>query len=124
MSQSRIPFRRHSVSCEGVLSEMRAASPEAVLGLETSGNMIGDWDTDRLAQVISNLVGNAIQHGEGMPITLTAQEEEGDAVTLAVHNGGQPDSRGRDALHLRAAQTWAAHGRRHRQLLFKAGLAV
>jgi signal transduction histidine kinase len=51
--------------------------------------MIGDWDSDRLAQVISNLLGNAIQHGGGTPITLTAQEE-GDAVTLAVHNGGQP----------------------------------
>lgn len=34
-------------------------------------------------------MGNAIQHGDGSPITLTA-EEEGDAVTLAVHNGGAP----------------------------------
>jgi hypothetical protein len=32
---------------------------------------------------------NAIQHGGGTPITLTAQEE-GDEVAVAVHNGGQP----------------------------------
>jgi phosphoserine phosphatase RsbU/P len=39
--------------------------------------------------VVSNLVGNAIEHGDGKPISLTAQDE-GDAVTLAVHNGGAP----------------------------------
>jgi two-component sensor histidine kinase len=49
----------------------------------------GAWDVDRLAQVVSNLVGNAIQHGDGTPITLTGQEQ-GDSVTLAVHNGGSP----------------------------------
>ena len=38
---------------------------------------------------MSNLVGNAIQHGGGTPVTLTAQED-GDEVTLAVHNGGPP----------------------------------
>jgi signal transduction histidine kinase len=39
--------------------------------------------------VVSNLVGNAIQHGEGTPITLTAAPN-GDRVTLEVHNGGAP----------------------------------
>lgn len=36
---------------------------------------------DRLALVVSNLVGNAIQHGSGTPITLTAHEQR-DSVTL------------------------------------------
>jgi signal transduction histidine kinase len=73
--------------CEDVLLESRAARPDAVLRLETRGDLVGNWDPDRLAQVVSNLVGNALQHGEGTPVTLTA-EEEGDGVTLAVHNGG------------------------------------
>jgi phosphoserine phosphatase RsbU/P len=38
---------------------------------------------------VSNLVGNALQHGDGTPITLTAAQN-GDAVTLEVHNGGAP----------------------------------
>jgi len=75
--------------CEEVVLESRAAHPEAVLQLTTRGNLVGDWDADRLAQVVSNLVGNAIQHGAGTPVTLRA-EEEGDAVTLVVHNGGAP----------------------------------
>lgn len=86
-----IPLKRRSTNlqqvCEEALIEIRAGHPDAVLRLQANGDLRGKWDTDRLAQVISNLVGNAIQYGSGTPITLTAQEE-GDSVTLAVHNGG------------------------------------
>ena len=75
--------------CEEAILESGAANPEAVLRLQTSGNLVGNWDADRLAQVVSNLVVNAIQHGHGTPVTLTAVEE-GDAVTLEVHNSGVP----------------------------------
>jgi signal transduction histidine kinase len=73
--------------CEEVMLEMHAAYPEAVLRLERSGNLTGDWDADRLAQLVSNLVGNAIQHGNGTTIVLKAGEK-GDRVSLAVHNHG------------------------------------
>ena len=69
--------------------ESSAARPDAELRFTTNGNLVGNWDADRLAQVISNLVVNAIQHGQGTPVTLTAMEE-GDAVTVEVHNGGVP----------------------------------
>ena len=54
-----------------------------------SGDLRGEWDADRLVQVVSDLVGNAIQHGGGTPVTLTGQEQ-GGSVALAVHNGGPP----------------------------------
>ncbi len=38
---------------------------------------------------MSNLVGNAIQHDGGTPVTLTGQDQS-DSVKLAVHNGGAP----------------------------------
>ena len=69
--------------------ECGAARPDAELRFATNGNLVGNWDADRLTQVISNLVVNAIQHGQGTPVTLTAVEE-GDAVTVEVHNGGVP----------------------------------
>jgi signal transduction histidine kinase len=88
-----IPLNRQKADlrqiCEAVMEEVQTTSPESVLRLEMSDSLIGDWDRDRLAQVISNLLGNAIQHGGGTPITLTVQEE-GDEVTVAVHNGGEP----------------------------------
>jgi len=75
--------------CEEALIEIRAGQPDADVRLEATGNLRGEWDADRLAQVVSNLVGNATQHGEGTPVTLTAHED-GELVTLAVHNGGAP----------------------------------
>lgn len=75
--------------CEEALIEIRAGHPDAVLRWEGSGDLRGEWDADRLTQVASNLVGNAIQHGGGTPITLSGREH-GDSVTLTVHNGGSP----------------------------------
>jgi signal transduction histidine kinase len=49
----------------------------------------GRWDADRLAQVVSNLVGNAIEHGGKTPVTVVASEE-GERVRLTVHNDGDP----------------------------------
>lgn len=75
--------------CEDVVTECQAAHPEAVIGFEARGNLAGRWDADRMTQVVSNLLGNAIQHGEGTPVTLVAKEED-KAITLAVHNQGKP----------------------------------
>jgi signal transduction histidine kinase len=69
--------------------EIRAGQPDAVVRLQAGGDLRGEWDSDRLAQVVSNLVGNAIQHGGKTPVTLTAHGDD-DSVTLAVHNGGPP----------------------------------
>ena len=73
-----IPLNRRPADlqqvCEEAMIEIRAGQPDAVVRLEASGDLRGEWDADRLAQVVSNLVGNAIQHGGGTPVTLTAQE--------------------------------------------------
>ncbi len=73
--------------CEEAMIEIRAGQPEAVVRLQADGDLRGEWDTDRLAQLVSNLIGNGIQHGEGTPVTITAHGN-GDSVTLGFHNGG------------------------------------
>jgi hypothetical protein len=88
-----IPLKRRPADlqqvCEEAIMEIRAGQPDAVLRWQGSGDLRGEWDADRLAQVVSNLIGNAIQHGGGTPITLTGQQD-GDSVTLGIHNGGPP----------------------------------
>ncbi|MGZ4211318.1 MAG: sensor histidine kinase, partial [Actinomycetota bacterium] len=56
--------------------------------VETRGDLVGVWDRERIAQLVSNLVGNAIQHGRD-PITVSV---EGDAsnVVLRVASRGDP----------------------------------
>ena len=75
--------------CEEVVLEIQATHPEAVVRFESRGDVTGHWDADRLAQLVSNLVGNAIEHGAEAPVTLVASEA-GERVRLTVHNNGDP----------------------------------
>ena len=56
--------------------------------MEATGDVSGEWDANRLAQAISNLVRNAITHGEG-EVRLRLQDA-GDGVEVHVHNRGEP----------------------------------
>ena len=74
----------------GIVNELRTAHPGRSIELECSPPVEGSWDRDRLEQVFSNLLGNAIHHGDaGGPVRIQAREEEG-AVRVDVHNLGSP----------------------------------
>jgi signal transduction histidine kinase len=73
-----------------VVDEVQLANPERRLVIECSGDGRGLWDADRLAQVITNLVNNAIHHSmEQGPVRVRTHGTHG-AVALAVHNLGPP----------------------------------
>ena len=68
------------------VEELRSAHPEADVRLSLASDIRGVWDPDRMSQVVSNLVGNAILHGAGPVIVdLTGSDV---AATLEVCNGG------------------------------------
>lgn len=57
--------------------------------LEVQGDTRGTWDADRLLQVVSNLVGNALKHGaEGSSVGIHLDGTDAMRVLLAVHNRG------------------------------------
>jgi signal transduction histidine kinase len=71
-----------------VVAEVRASSPGREIRAEFVGDLRGKWDRERLFQALTNLVGNAVQHGSaGAPVQLTARGAA-DTVTIAVHNDG------------------------------------
>ena len=71
-----------------VVVEIAASYPDSTVQAETGGDLTGEWDGDRLTQVLTNLVGNAVQHGTaGAPIKVSARGLA-DVVTLSVHNEG------------------------------------
>ena len=76
--------------CQMVISEIEGGHPNAVIRYTSQGDLRGEWDSGRLAQVLSNLVGNALQHGDAdKPIRVDAKGDVEDVV-VAVHNAGPP----------------------------------
>jgi signal transduction histidine kinase len=73
-----------------LIYEFRAAHPGRAIEFRTMGDLRGKWDSDRIRQAISNLIGNAIQHGSAeSPVTLSLRGEA-DKVFIEIHNGGAP----------------------------------
>jgi PAS domain S-box-containing protein len=74
--------------CTRVIEELKAANPQASIHLKVTGDVEGDWDGDRLLQVVSNLLANAVQHVEKAgDITLLVVGTE-STVELTTHNAG------------------------------------
>lgn len=67
--------------CENVVRELTIGRAIQPIDIMREGDTTGWWDTDRLAQVFSNLIGNAVQHGIEAPIQV---EIEGDQTTVSV----------------------------------------
>jgi PAS domain S-box-containing protein len=74
------------VMCDAVVEEMQQAHPGRAIHFGGAGDLRGEWDPDRVEQVVSNLVGNAITHGIG-PVRVTGRDD-GDEVVTTVHNEG------------------------------------
>jgi signal transduction histidine kinase len=68
------------------------AHPERHIALDTHGEGQGQWDADRLAQVVTNLVGNALQHSPPDTPIRVSTRSEASLVHLEVHNQGPPIS--------------------------------
>jgi signal transduction histidine kinase len=74
--------------------EFSTSNPGRKISFQAHGDLQGFWDADRVRQAISNLLGNAIQHGaEDIPVTLSLRGEASD-VFIVVHNGGEPIPQG------------------------------
>ena len=72
-----------------VVDEVQAANPSCLIDFKANGDLNGEWDSDRLKQMVSNLLINAIQHGTGENIQVTVKSDA-TSVALEVHNEGRP----------------------------------
>lgn len=90
-----IPLERKDVDLlaisRSVVGEVRAAWPDRELRLLAEpGSYEGCWDPDRIAQALTNLVGNAAEHGlSDEPVTVRV-EDRGDRLAVGIHNLGRP----------------------------------
>ncbi len=76
--------------CRLLYEEFRSAHPKRTFRYEATGDLNGEWDADRLRQAVSNVMGNAVQHGaDSAPVDLTVRGEASEVV-IEIHNGGTP----------------------------------
>ncbi len=75
--------------CDAIVDELRMAHPGCLISVDGPAVLEGVWDCGALGQVLSNLVGNAIQHGDGGQVFVRLREDSA-RVRIDVQNGGDP----------------------------------
>jgi PAS domain S-box-containing protein len=78
-----------TIAAEAV-SETGVAHPKRAVRLVVHGDTRGEWDSDRLAQVLSNLITNALAHGNPETAVTVRVEPRKEEVQVSVHNEGPP----------------------------------
>lgn len=87
-----IPIERAEMSLEkavhDVVDEISAAHPKSTISINARGGQRGEWDCARMSQALTNLLGNAVEHGaEGTVVNVDVHGDDNEA-TIAIHNSG------------------------------------
>lgn len=71
------------------LDEVATSHPERPIDSTLAGDLAGTWDAERLCQVVTNLVGNALHHGSvDHPVRIAVDGTHPEEVSITVSNGG------------------------------------
>lgn len=74
---------------ERTLQEVQTSFPDRAIESTFRGDLDGVWDAERLCQVVTNLVGNAVLHGAAdQPVHVCADGTQAGTVVVEVANGG------------------------------------
>jgi signal transduction histidine kinase len=76
--------------CRQVIGETELTHPERPLHLDVRGDVTGVWDNDRMYQLLANLVGNAVQHGQPRSTIEVRIDGRDSEVVIEVANQGDP----------------------------------
>ncbi|UII74114.1 sensor histidine kinase [Pseudomonas sp. HN11] len=89
-----IPVKRTEVDlapiCERIVDEIRAFHPDSNILFEANAQAIGSFDGPRMEQVFSNIISNAVQHGDAHTPIKVELAASADTVVFTVHNQGNP----------------------------------
>ncbi|HEU4853274.1 MAG TPA: hybrid sensor histidine kinase/response regulator [Telluria sp.] len=75
--------------CRSIVEELSAAHPHAAIEVRSAGNMHCEADPNRMSQVVSNLLCNALQHGSAnVPVEVELDGGSAGEVRISIRNGG------------------------------------
>lgn len=75
---------------DDLVEEFRVGHPDVVLEFERDPELVGCLDSDRLVQVVSNLLANAVRHGATNGAVRLCARAHGRDVQVVVQNQGTP----------------------------------
>ncbi len=77
-----------------VVGELQLRAPSVAIRIDPQGDTRGSWDTGRLAQLLSNLLGNAVDHGaSGRPVRVELDGTDPGELRIRISNSGvMPES--------------------------------
>jgi signal transduction histidine kinase len=77
-------------TCEHVATELRLGM-EGTIDVEARGDVMGEWDANLLAEAISNVCSNAVDHATpGTRVAIDVHDGGGGMVVVAITNQGEP----------------------------------
>jgi signal transduction histidine kinase len=77
--------------CQSVADELRSIHEKRTIDVTHDGDPFGSWDPARMGQVMSNLIGNAIQHSDASgPVAVAIAGTDPSTLGVSVHNFGPP----------------------------------
>jgi two-component system, sensor histidine kinase and response regulator len=75
--------------CSTIRDELEGADTSGRIAVNARGDTAATFDADRLSQVFSNLVGNALQHSTpGSPVAVTIDGADPEHVKVSISNEG------------------------------------
>ncbi|TFZ05666.1 HAMP domain-containing histidine kinase [Ramlibacter henchirensis] len=96
-----------------IVVETKTLVPECQVELFTQGELAGRWDGARIGQMLSNLLANAVQHGEKTEPVSVRVTGDGNHVSVEVRNKGAPiPQHAQKTLFLPLRQAPTAEGER------------
>jgi sigma-B regulation protein RsbU (phosphoserine phosphatase) len=87
VSRTRVDLR---AAVTGVVEELKLAFPGRTIVYRAEGDGDCTADADRVAQLLGNLVGNAMMYGEPGSAVTVSSILRAQTATLSVHNLGEP----------------------------------
>jgi signal transduction histidine kinase len=84
--------------CERVLDAIHMRHPDRSIALMSRARVSGEWDPDLVAELLTNLVVNAVEHGRGSKTVRVSLRAAEDGAVIEVQSAGKLDDQVVDHL--------------------------